>query len=235
MSSRVFLSNIVCQLNFLHTSLPTTDATGPSPQFDRQSGLRLSHLTEASAEQARSIFLTLHFLFPHELLPALDILDRKLVRQLIVAKSDQSSANIDEVYYVQSASAVTDPVNRRSATKSSRFRSSTWHATKTLYEVRLDSWNCTCAAFSQSHMRTMLEGLSIDTLSKGMVQEETSFPPSTPFGGTLIQQYLDTPTCKHILAVFLATSAPTLFGIGVQVRNISVEELAGWAAGWGEG
>lgn len=235
MSSRVFLSSLVSRLDTLYSSPDATDSTAPLPQIDRHGKSTLSRLSEASSEQARSIFLTLHFLFPHELLPALDILDRKLVKRLVVGDFHQRSTKADDVYYVQSASAVTEPINRRSATKNSRFRSNTWHATRTFYEVRLDSWNCTCAAFAQSHMKALLEEPITDLLVSGTNQETTSSFPSPLFGGSLTQQHLDAPTCKHILAVFLAMSAPTLLEDGVQTRNVSIEELAGWAAGWGEG
>lgn len=51
---------------------------------------RLHHLSADDRSKARSVFLTLHVLFPHHLLPALDLLDRGLVTCLVPKSPVQS-------------------------------------------------------------------------------------------------------------------------------------------------
>lgn len=41
------------------------------------------------------------------------------------------------------------------------------------------------------------------------------------------------PVCKHLLACALVEGAGSLFGGFVRREEVGVEELAGWAAGWG--
>lgn len=50
-------------------------------------------------------------------------------------------------------------------------------------------------------------------------------------GGLSLGQ--DVPMCKHLLACVLAERGG-MFGGYVKTREVSVEELAGWAAGWGD-
>jgi hypothetical protein len=59
--------------------------------------------------------------------------------------------------------------------------------------------------------------------------------PVYPFGGTLTR---DTdkgspPACKHILACILFARCPGLFGQYGDGKLVSLEEMAGWCAGWG--
>lgn len=53
-------------------------------------------------------------------------------------------------------------------------------------------------------------------------------------GGTATKDDALVPVCKHILAAALCDTAPDLFGGGINVREVSVGEMAAWAAGWGE-
>jgi len=50
-------------------------------------------------------------------------------------------------------------------------------------------------------------------------------------GGLSLGQ--DVPMCKHLLACVLAERGG-MFGGYVKTKEVSVEELAGWAAGWGD-
>jgi hypothetical protein len=51
------------------------------------------------------------------------------------------------------------------------------------------------------------------------------------FGGLTLGT--DTPVCKHLLACVLVEHCAG-FAHLVEERNVSIEELAGWAAGWGD-
>lgn len=53
-------------------------------------------------------------------------------------------------------------------------------------------------------------------------------------GGVVTREDALVPVCKHILAAALCDAAPGLFGGGMKVRDVSVGEMAAWAAGWGE-
>lgn len=185
---------------------------------------RLSNLKGDVAKNAKAIFLTLHFLFPHELLPALDLLDRSLVN-----KHRQNTSGL-VVYYVQSASSLTDTASRAK----SRFRNA-FNPTKTFYEVRLDSWNCSCAAFAQSSLKTILSRKSrSDETSAIKWPSAASSLSDVIIGGSLTQQDSAVAMCKHILAVAIAESCPAMFSNGVNCVDVTWTEVAGWASGFGE-
>lgn len=221
-SSKQFLTSILLTLG----STSTENLLPVSATSDIENVSKLKRLQGEAAEQAKSALLTLHILYPHELLPALDLLDRKLVTKFICARSDASRPPL-ELFYVQSASAVTEHSRARS-----RYRRPD-PATKTHYEVRLDSWNCSCAAFSQRGLRMM-------TRRKGFankVEPEKASGidiGSVLFGGSITKQNTILPTCKHILAAVIGTLATNLFGDGVKTRIVTRSELAAWAAGYGE-
>jgi hypothetical protein len=54
------------------------------------------------------------------------------------------------------------------------------------------------------------------------------------FGGFATKLDGLVPICKHILAVVLVKAAPGLFEGAVSIMDVSSEEIAGRAAGWGE-
>jgi hypothetical protein len=153
-------------------------------------------ITELSSN-LKPLMLTLHCLFPNDLLPALDILDRKLVRRII--------SEIDDIFIVISAS----PSQKG-------------------YEVRLRAWNCSCPTFTLSAYRDQLP------VNPNPANEQNEL--AYPFGGTLARgtARVSPPTCKHILACILQARCPELFGVdGEDGFPVSMEELAGWCAGWG--
>ncbi|KIW12889.1 hypothetical protein PV08_08076 [Exophiala spinifera] len=248
----------------------------------------LHALSEQDNQRARSLFLTLHVLFPHELLPALDLLDRGLVTRLITLEapevcatgiidshfvseptesssgpSGSASAPLsaghqtlegqepnhfrDEVFYIQSSSASSSS----SAAATSHHRKQTSSGAAPFYEVRLDSWNCTCPAFSVSafhslmmkgHYETKTEAEPVPagpphrwTNNQGKGESKSS---TWRFGGVAVDTASTSsprpPSCKHILAAVLAKAAPGLFAHGVTSRTVSRDESVGWGAGWGE-
>lgn len=273
-----------------HLSPPTNPShanTKSHPTFTISRGPNiLTLLTTPSSMAAKSIFLTLHFLFPHDLLPALDILDRQLVQRFTTTSTtpQPQHQHESEVYYIQSASAITDahPIRNTNTTtsttthtfptsteaqptttapttsSSSRFRPRE-RPTETHYEVRLDSWNCTCAAFAFSALGllsrpdltseaepgfTAAGGSRTLSRSEGEegveVGEETEGKGEFRFGGTATRDGLGAPICKHILAACLARWLPgwAWGGDGDEGREwhreVRREEAAGWGAGWGD-
>ena len=124
----------------------------------------------------------------------------------------------DAVYYVRSA---------QQQTSNSRFRDPV--ASTSHYEVRTSSWSCSCPAFTFSAFPAKPldhEGEEDgDAVIAGEEEEDWMV------GGLSLGQ--DVPMCKHLLACVLAERGG-MFGGYVKTKEVSVEELAGWAAGWGD-
>jgi len=218
-----FITSLISQLAVINSS--STDLI-PS----------LLSLRRQDLKSAKSIFTTLHFLFPHELLPALDLLDRKLVTQLRLMPphvTDQTTVGSRppqpaepatgteqttwEIFYVRSASATAS-----SSKSKSRYRK-IYNPAGTYYEVRLDAWNCTCPAFAYSALGGALDLYQDQTRSEdedgqtGSEMEEDR--KEWRFGGTLTRDDTAAPICKHILAATLGKGLPGLFGNGVEKKE----------------
>lgn len=168
-SPESFITSLILELSQLSSSasLPfqsSVSSTSPSSHTNFTS--LLSRLPSTSQESVKRLLTTLHFIFPHELIPALDLLDRRLVTRLIAeaasvspapgtaaeatttllaedgsTTTNQAITSGNEVFYVQSASA-------SSTSASSRTRHN--YNSNCSYEVRLSAWNCTCPAFAFS-------------------------------------------------------------------------------------
>lgn len=223
---------------------------------DRPPQNPFARLAASELSKVKPLMLTLHCLFPNDLLPALDILDRGLVRRLVqandgdtvptapghgqsVAGEDQRTSQEsgsrteiasqnEDIFLVTSASAV--PPNPAGPSSISEHEKG--------YEVRLHAWNCTCPTFALSAFRDLAARLnaSAEQHHSHAEQLHDRAPVVYPFGGTLTR---DTdrdspPICKHILACVLFARCPGLFGDdGDGKCVVSMEELAGWCAGWG--
>ena len=125
------------------------------------------------------------------------------------------------------------------------------------YEVRLQAWNCTCPTFTLSifknpdsnpdlpsfwendfaQLQARGEERKVKLDAEGETDTDADAEGDYPFGGTLV---CDTDRgspgiCKHILACVLFARCPGLFGGGNEDGRlgVSLEEIAGWCAGWG--
>ncbi|KAK3701570.1 hypothetical protein LTR37_015424 [Vermiconidia calcicola] len=107
---------------------------------------------------------------------------------------------------------------------------STLHAV--CYEVRVDAWSCSCPAFAFSAFPAAASERTDDE-SDDITQQQTyrSNTETWIFGGLTLGS--DMPICKHLLAGVLVERC-SIFATFVEEREVSVEELAAWAAGWGE-
>lgn len=133
----------------------------------------------------------------------------------------------DTIYYVRSAQQ-----------RSSRY--STSFDTTTSYEVRLLAWNCSCpafafAAFPAVHPEPPIPAFDPTESSGGYHASERHGGPGAGwmFGGVSLGDGM-APVCKHLLACVLVEKCSGLLGGFVEERRVSVEEAAGWAAGWGD-
>ncbi|OQN98637.1 hypothetical protein B0A48_15303 [Cryoendolithus antarcticus] len=185
----------------------------------------------AADAQIKSTLLTLYTLFPNELLPALDLLDRGLVTRLKLAIDEHGSTYNTELlpdqslistYYVRSA----QPPSTHSRSKHRTVQ------TPTYYEVHLNSWSCSCPAFAFSAFPATIPALDSPDLVSAMDVERTVAKYGWVFGG--LGRGMEAPVCKHLLACVLAERCEGFARGMVEEREVSREEMAGWAAGWGD-
>jgi hypothetical protein len=150
------------------------------------------------------------------------------------------------VYQVRSA--------QRSKTSSSRseYPTSTTTTTGASYEVRLKAWNCSCPAFAFAALPVdaaengnsdggIGEDEDDDDVEYGLAGNESHTTTATHngedetawlgFGG--LTRGKDVPVCKHLLACVAADRCQGFEQL-VEEKEVGVEEIAGWAAGWGD-
>lgn len=236
-----FIEQLISQLSD-HTNTPDSEQNNhahPPPRTQSHaspSGLPSSHLAKV-----KPLMLTLHCIFPNELLLALDILDRRLMRRLTredkhtnsrkSPEEDPLTTPGDEVFYVISTSS--DHPHPQSQSLDQKG-----------YEVRLQAWNCTCSAFTIAAFRDPAPELLSDDEHDLMVCDSADYPsgsasrPPYVFGGSLVRgpTRSSPPVCKHLLACLLGVRCPGLLGPAGEDGNrvpVRVEELAGLCAGWG--
>ncbi|KAI9788785.1 MAG: hypothetical protein M1816_006566 [Peltula sp. TS41687] len=226
-SPRTFLDSLFAQL-------PREDAPATNqPQDVPEPSCRLKALTGHD----KRLFVTLHCLFPNDLLPALDLLDRQLVTRLVVSAQhpdgQQQHEDATSVYYVRSAQA---PSRSRYQSGPSNHATTGQH-----YEVRLRAWNCSCPAFTFAAFGNISsddDNVNISLLLEEGSDEAAAAAHPCGFGGLrrrlLGGEPVAVPMCKHLMACLLAEQCQGLLGGYVAKNTVSKEELAGWAAGWGE-
>ena len=130
------------------------------------------------------------------------------------------SAPIDAgpyVYYVRSAQR-----------RTSRYGTSI-DATSS-YEVRLRAWNCSCPAFTFAAFPASVVGTEGEAVLDEEQERDTG--AGWKFGGVGLGGGTP-PVCKHLLACVLGEWCELFKGF-IEERDVSVEEAAGWAAGWGD-
>jgi len=146
-----------------------------------------------------------------------------------------TAVNDGEVVVEPPLSSQTIHYVRSAQSRPSRFGSS--YDTTTHYEVRLQAWNCSCPAFAFAAFPATLPSdsqirLGSRTEESGSFKAPEDGGEEWEFGG-LARGDAIPPVCKHLLACVLVERCG-LFGEMVEERDISVEEAAGWAAGWGD-
>ncbi|KAI8943758.1 hypothetical protein NX059_001734 [Plenodomus lindquistii] len=282
------------------TNLPTArqfvtrllDSLPSSSTDDVGSTAPTTNPLQSVNEDVKKQLLALQVLFPNEFVPALDLLDRRLVTRLRICDDGNDNASMqsrqaipiptptpiqqddtihantkpnenntqpnpptttattttsettpqthphppssqNSIYYVRSAQQ-----------RPSRFATTSFDNT-TSYEVRLTAWNCSCPAFAFSafpashnpssppHPCTTLT--SLNTPSTETEDKRSAQVQQNPwiFGGVSRGDDMP-PVCKHLLACVFVERCVGLFGGFVVDKDVSVEEAAGWAAGWGD-
>jgi hypothetical protein len=101
------------------------------------------------------------------------------------------------------------------------------------YEVRLNAWNCSCPAFAFAAFPAN-DFSDNDDDDHEVIRRWTydrSNPDEWSFGGLTLGG--ETRVCKHLLACALVEHCSIFRGL-VEYQEVSMEEFAGWAAGWGD-
>lgn len=238
----------------------------PEPDHSRnQTG---SNPLDGVSPETKNLLLTLHILFPNEFLPALDVLDRRLLTRFTIRSapapaptpaapspavrnhgaesSKPTSTPPDDVdpppttppalFFVRSAQPARPAAAAATAPTTSRFHD----PLATHYEVRPLAWNCSCPAFAFSAYPVGDEGegdAAAWTAEDARTQEAYDAQwrsggggEDWQFGGLGLGG--TAPLCKHLLACVLAERVALFRGM-VEEKEVSAQELAGWAAGWG--
>lgn len=162
------------------------------------------------APEGKNILLTLYALFEKELLPALDLLDRNLVSRLQV-QSHETQAEKTRPYMVRSA-------QQHYGTHRGHNREHVNY-----YEVRLQAWSCSCPAF-------VFSAFPASAPQSDEKENDDQTEESDVLVGGLTRGD-DVPICKHLLACLLVQHCGA-FSQFVEEKEVSMEELAGSAAGW---
>ena len=188
---RTLITALIDSLSFSTASLPSKKIDNSRSDHIRN----YNPLLDASPH-TKSLLLTLHALYPTHVLPALDLLDRRLIIKLTLSdnsaqqtsgvnKSDKSKGTDKDkqndslrdsdgtrisVFYVPSTVQTTH--RRRAAPAGSSLSgdatassASQATASTTLYEVRIQAWNCTCSAFTYAALPTLLKPVATDPVS----------------------------------------------------------------------
>ncbi|PGG97850.1 hypothetical protein AJ80_09631 [Polytolypa hystricis UAMH7299] len=247
------ISSIIHQLSL--ADLQVLDAAphaSDSTIIRNGTSLPQSPFSAGLVPQVKPLLLTLHCLFPNELLLALDILDRQLIIRYIEA-SPLIGATCGEGQETRAASHVhgeEHPGKSRRGDSMFFVQSSSSTTAQTQMECRsyivcLSSWNCTCPAFI---LATFRDETGTSTTSNIEVTDEHPGMPLYPsgtgngqdggevtwrFGGTLtkLRKKCDIPVCKHILACILGAHCPKLFRDGVKEVMAEMQAIAGRHAG----
>ncbi|KAF9887683.1 hypothetical protein FE257_009776 [Aspergillus nanangensis] len=200
----------------------------------------------------KPLMLTLHCLFPNELLLALDILDRGLVKRFVREAEHTINAISGDDPHAHSATSSPheEPIVTAMDSMGDIFFVISTSSTPALstvasppkpfeqkgYEVRLQSWNCTCPSFALAAFRDLGPDPGTEDEHREYATAQHSHGISRYlFGGTLTRgsTRLSPPVCKHLLACFLTVRCPRMFGSVDQRAVVCTEGLAGCGAGWG--
>lgn len=235
-SQRELLANIVHALCEAHHN--------DDSAADRATEWHSSPSGEAwETPQRKSLILTLHVIFPGMLLPALDLLDRNLVRRLALEslppdkerRQDATFASSVQQRrlreyrstvggrFVYTARSVASTLPRRSAGGTG--------AMARVYLVHLDAWSCSCTGFAVDAYAAMgREGRAEPAIGGEVAIQMWKF-------GGMSTTSLDArgaeaiPCCKHLLACLLVDEWEELLAARVEEKICTKEELAGIIAG----
>ena len=148
---------------------------------------------------------------------------------------EQSPSTETGLYIVRSAQT---PTQHRTSSTSSFTAPGLGGST---YEVRLNAWNCSCAAFTFAAFPANRSSgrPSVNPPGGAAVIADAELEDLASKAGLFGGLGVDMPVCKHLLACVLAergrdVTGEASFARYVEEKVVSFEEIAGWAAGWGD-
>ncbi|KAL8729607.1 MAG: hypothetical protein Q9181_004951 [Wetmoreana brouardii] len=222
-----------------------------------------SNPLHSASPNVKSLLLTLHVLFPNELLPALDLLDRALVARLVLQHLSPQDAEPHAVGLDSTGceSSETNDASRTASAKGcvderkrtvyyvqsshqprSRFSSTSSRSYDALagnrqsYEVRLTAWNCTCPAFAFASVACMGDGILVGLGDAEEVMMKQADEGLEEAGGRDFGGLLQGEGEMPVCKHLLACYLAENwkgFDRYVEERKVGKEEVSGWAAGWG--
>ncbi|KAF1814466.1 hypothetical protein P152DRAFT_456718 [Eremomyces bilateralis CBS 781.70] len=198
-------------------------------------------------QDQRDAFLTLHSIFPSELLAALDLMDRKLITKVVCKQRPDSRVGSREpwqsaaTYLVQSAQAEPSDASARTTPMAAGISESPIQelqqpTAELVYEVSLASWNCSCPAFVFAAFPPDVDVVGFEQ-NQHVHSVDAGEVGAPSYGGCSLDSRLadetgSVPVCKHILACYLLERGEFGSSISMRTREITTDEMAGWAAGW---
>ncbi|KAF3070711.1 hypothetical protein GL218_00296 [Daldinia childiae] len=224
---RQFLTSLIESLN----SIPTP----PTPQPSATSGNSLKLIPPAH----RPLLTTLYALYPLTLLPALDLLDRRLASRIIVAPSRSRGDTTTTISTAPEEKGQPPPfyIVRSAQPQHPRRDTTSASAPGPRYVVRLSAWNCSCAAFAFAAFPRGEDRYAVSSASSTPQQirkddKDDNEALEWQFGalsldGTEGSGIAGVPCCKHLLACVLAERWSAVLGGYVDERVVGKEEAAG--------
>ncbi|KAI1381175.1 hypothetical protein F4677DRAFT_460424 [Hypoxylon crocopeplum] len=193
----------------------------------------------------RPLLTTLYALYPLTLLPALDLLDRRLATRVIInppnltqdadtnpaphppgsSETQAPGATGSTSFYLVRSAQPSHPRRQGGASSSSS-------SSGVSYIVRLNAWNCTCAAFvfaafPREESCPYAIDATAETDPEGAGEWQFGALSADGVDGSGIP---GVPCCKHLLACVLAERWGGLLGGYVEERVVGREEGAGLVA-----
>ncbi|KAI1106355.1 hypothetical protein F4804DRAFT_40842 [Jackrogersella minutella] len=224
---RQFLTSLIDSLASTPTPPTTTSAGAGNP---------LNLIPPAY----RPLLTTLYALYPLTLLPALDLLDRRLASRVVVGAPLQQAAGVGTWPGQRGgdvATASRSPIYVVRSAQPSRA------SPGLSYVVRLEAWSCTCAAFAFAAFPREDRGACSYVIDSSTPQARPTHEGDDgaprdvewQFGalsldGTEGSGIAGVPCCKHLLACVLAERWSGLLDGYVDERVVTREEGAGLVA-----
>lgn len=211
---------------------------------EQSNGMPRQISQEASIRELRSVMLTLHVLFPNLVLPALDLIDRRLVDKFRVGSDVSAGTEIGPVVTNNQGLGQTWP-SQTSQTSQNNKTSELGHNEPSVYAVRpfsstslrltatetraipkthivhLTAWNCSCTSFAiAKYCSRRLNDAQFNCIHSALACGLEWSSWNTPRSVTFVNSD-SLPSCKHLLACLLVERCGHLFADSVVNKIVS--------------
>lgn len=216
------MTSLPTHRHLLTTLLTSLSSTSPLPSTTTEAPPTTP--LHALSQNHRQLLLTLHVLFPNLLLPAFDLLDRRLVTRLTLRGESEGGDERGRddlaggIFLVKSLATTLTRRHRDVGLSSKR------------YLVQLGTWQCACPSFTFDAF-PVSTGTTVDYGAEDSSLDEKEKSSEWSFGGMSLDGLDasggDVPCCKHLLACLIVEKWSGLLGSYVEERTVSREEMAG--------